>query len=156
MRRRTAYGFAIVLSIACLGAAHNPIQSEASKTAVRVPPTAAVPKTPRQAKPYQIGTASWYGTYFQGRATASGEPYDMYDMTAAHPSLPLGTWVRVTNLRNGRAVVVRVNDRGPVVEGRIIDLSYNAAGALDMRSQGIQNVRLDIVPPMATVAMLRE
>ena len=96
MRGRTAYGFAIVLSIACLGAAHNPIQSEASKTAVRVPPTAAVSRTLKQAKPYQIGTASWYGDYFQGRATASGEPYDMYDMTAAHPSLPLGTWVRVT------------------------------------------------------------
>jgi rare lipoprotein A len=80
----------------------------------------------------------------------------MYDMTAAHPSLPLGTWVRVTNLRNGRTVVVRVNDRGPVVDGRIIDLSYSAAGALEMRSQGIQRVRLDIVEPMATVAMLRE
>ena len=155
MRRRTSYGLAIVLSIACLGAAHNPIQSEASKTAVGGPPAAAV-RTPKQAKPYQIGTASWYGTYFQGRATASGEPYDMYDMTAAHPSLPLGTWVRVTNLRNGRTVVVRVNDRGPVVDGRIIDLSYNAAGALDMRTQGIQKVRLDIVEPISTVAMLRE
>jgi rare lipoprotein A len=80
----------------------------------------------------------------------------MYNLTAAHPSLPLGTWVRVTNLRNGRAVVVRVNDRGPVVDGRIIDLSYGAAGALDMRSKGIQKVRLDIVEPLATVAMLRE
>lgn len=155
MRGRTAYGFAIVLSIACLGAAHNPIQSEASKTAAGITPAAAV-RPAKQAKPYQTGTASWYGTYFQGRATASGEPYDMYDMTAAHPSLPLGTWVQVTNLRNGRAVVVRVNDRGPVVDGRIIDLSYSAAGALDMRTQGIQKVRLDIVEPMATVAMLRE
>jgi rare lipoprotein A len=80
----------------------------------------------------------------------------MYNLTAAHPSLPLGTWVRVTNLRNGRTVVVRVNDRGPVVDGRIIDLSYGAAGALDMRSTGIQRVRLDIVEPITTVAMLRE
>ena len=81
-------------------------------------------------KPYQIGTASWYGSYFQGRATASGEPYDMYDLTAAHPTLPLGSWVRVTNLHNGRAVVVRINDRGPIVPGRIIDLSYNTARVL--------------------------
>jgi rare lipoprotein A len=148
MRRRTAYGLAIVLSIACLGAAHNPLQSQASNTA-------GVTRVARP-RPYQVGTASWYGSYFQGRTTASGEPYDMYDMTAAHPSLPLGTRVRVTNLRNGRSVVVRVNDRGPVVDGRIIDLSYRAAGALDMRSTGIQKVRLDIVEPMITVAMLRE
>jgi rare lipoprotein A len=80
----------------------------------------------------------------------------MYNLTAAHPSLPLGTWVRVTNLRNGRTVVVRVNDRGPVVDGRIIDLSYRAASALDMRSTGIQKVRLDIVEPITTIAMLRE
>jgi rare lipoprotein A len=79
----------------------------------------------------------------------------MYDLTAAHPTLPLGTWVRVTNLRNGKAVMVRVNDRGPVVEGRIIDLSYNAARVLGMRSSGIQRVRLDIVEP-ATLAQVRQ
>jgi len=157
MRRRTAYGLAIVLSIACLGAADNPLQSQASNTAVQEAIRASVlTKAARQPKAYQIGTASWYGSYFQGRATASGEPYDMYNLTAAHPSLPLGTWVRVTNLRNGRTVVVRVNDRGPVVDGRIIDLSYRAASALDMRSTGIQRVRLDIVEPMTTVALLRE
>ena len=79
----------------------------------------------------------------------------MYDMTAAHPSLPLGTYVKVTNLRNGRTVVVRVNDRGPVVEGRIIDLSYAAARALRLERQGIQTVRLDLVAQPQTVAMLR-
>ena len=79
----------------------------------------------------------------------------MYDLTAAHPSLPLGTYVKVTNLRNGRAVVVRVNDRGPVVDGRIIDLSYSAARALHMEHQGIQQVRLDLVKEPQTVAMLR-
>jgi rare lipoprotein A len=80
----------------------------------------------------------------------------MYDMTAAHPTLPLGTYVKVTNLHNGRAVVVRVNDRGPVVDGRIIDLSYSAARALHMERKGIQQVRLDLVPqPPQTEAMLR-
>jgi rare lipoprotein A len=93
-----------------------------------------------------VGTASWYGEQFQGKPTASGEPYDMRDLTAAHPSLPLGTLVKVTNLRNGRAVVVRINDRGPVVDGRIIDLSYNAACALGFEERGLQRVRLDLQP----------
>jgi len=79
----------------------------------------------------------------------------MYDMTAAHPSLPLGTFVKVTNLRNGRAVVVRINDRGPVVDGRIIDVSYNAARALNFKDRGIQRVRLDVVPQTQTVALLQ-
>ena len=69
----------------------------------------------------------------------------MYDMTAAHPTLPLGSYVRVTNLRNGRAVVVKVNDRGPVVAGRIIDLSYGAAQVLQFQQRGLQKVRLDLV-----------
>ena len=76
----------------------------------------------------------------------------MYEFTAAHPSLPLGTFVKVTNLRNRKSVIVRVNDRGPVVDGRIIDLSYNAARALGMKDRGIQRVRLDLVPTQ-TVAM---
>lgn len=97
-------------------------------------------------KPYQIGRASWYGKQFHGRETASGEPYDMFQFTAAHRQLPLGTWVRVTNLHNGRSIVVRVNDRGPYVGKRIIDLSYAAAQMLDLRSRGTEQVRLDIVP----------
>ena len=71
----------------------------------------------------------------------------MYDMTAAHLTLPMGSYVRVTNLRNGRAVVVRVNDRGPIVPGRIIDLSYGAAQALEFRQRGLQRVRLDLIKP---------
>ena len=87
----------------------------------------------------------------------------MRDFTAAHPSLPLGTFVKVTNLRNGKAVVVRINDRGPVVDGRIIDLSYNAARALGFKERGLQRVRLDLYPASSnrgadyeqiTVAML--
>ena len=81
----------------------------------------------------------------------------MYDLTAAHMYLPLGTKVRVTNLRNGKAVVVRINDRGPVVPGRIIDLSYSAARVLGVKAYGIQRVRLDVVPQQKPqqVAMLR-
>ena len=77
----------------------------------------------------------------------------MYDMTAAHMQLPLGTLVKVTNLRNGRAVVLRINDRGPVVDGRIIDVSYNAALALDFKARGLQRVRLDVVKPELIAAL---
>lgn len=129
--------------VVSLGAAQRPTNSESVNTRSKAA-TVAPGKTART-KPYQIGTASWYGSYFQGRATASGEPYDMYDLTAAHPTLPLGSWVRVTNLRNGRAVVVRINDRGPIVPGRIIDLSYNTARVLHFESKGLQRVRLDVV-----------
>jgi rare lipoprotein A len=96
-------------------------------------------------KPYQVGTASWYGSDFQGKQTASGEPYNMYDLTAAHPTLPLGSLVKVTNLHNGRVVTVRINDRGPIVPGRIIDVSFGAAQVLQFKSKGLQRVRLDVV-----------
>src|SRR5713101_8048228 len=142
MRGHIAHTLATVLLVVSLGAAQRPASSESGKNQNRVLPGKAA-----RTKPYQIGTASWYGSYFQGRATASGEPYDMYDLTAAHPTLPLGSWVRVTNLRNGRAVVVRVNDRGPIVPGRIIDLSYGAAQALQFKQRGLQRVRLDLVNP---------
>ncbi len=88
------------------------------------------------------GLASWYGAKFHGRPTASGEPYNMYAFTAAHKILPLGTYVLVTNLENGRRVVVRINDRGPFVPGRIIDLSYAAARALGMVEKGVVRVRI--------------
>ena len=82
------------------------------------------------------GVASWYGPTFHGGSTSSGEQYDMYGMSAAHKTLPLPTYVRVTNLKNGRSVVVRVNDRGPFVANRLIDLSYTAAAKLDMLREG--------------------
>ena len=82
------------------------------------------------------GVASWYGPTFHGGNTSSGEPYDMYAMTAAHKTLPLPCYARVTNLRNGRSVVVRINDRGPFVANRLIDLSYSAATKLDMVRDG--------------------
>jgi rare lipoprotein A len=82
------------------------------------------------------GVASWYGPTFHGGHTSSGEPYDMYAMTAAHKTLPLPCYARVTNLRNGRSIVVRINDRGPFVANRLIDLSYTAATKLDMIREG--------------------
>ena len=90
----------------------------------------------------QRGLASWYGMKFHGRRTSSGEPYDIYAMTAAHKTLPLPTWVRVTNLDNGKSVVVKVNDRGPFHEGRIIDLSYAAAARLGVLAKGTAPVEI--------------
>jgi rare lipoprotein A len=156
MRRHTAHGLAILLSVVSLGAAQGPISSGSGSPPKVIPKQQApAPAHQRaQTKAYQVGTASWYGTSFHGRPTASGEPYNMFDLTAAHPTLPLGTHVRVTNLRNGRVVVVRINDRGPAVPGRIIDLSYSAARVLDLKAWGLQRVRLDVVTPQ-TVALLR-
>jgi len=95
------------------------------------------------------GLASWYGADFHGRRTSSGEPYDMYAMTAAHTSLPLPTYVEVTNLANGRQVVVRVNDRGPFHSDRILDLSYVAAWKLGMVGPGTARVRVRALEPAA-------
>ena len=160
MRRRIAQG----LTIACLvslGAAQRPNSSGSTKYAA-VPQSVAEAaklsvgtfKARVPAKPYQVGTASWYGQAFDGKPTASGEPYNMYDLTAAHPTLAMGTYVKVTNLGNRRAVVVRINDRGPIVDGRIIDVSYSAAKVLHFHSNGIQRVRLDIVPPQKAPLMM--
>jgi rare lipoprotein A len=93
----------------------------------------------------EIGQASWYGPDFHGRPTSSREIYDMNDMTAAHPTLPFGTQVMVTNLDNERTAVVRINDRGPFVKGRIIDLSYAAANVLGMIGPGTARVRLEVL-----------
>lgn len=95
----------------------------------------------------QTGYASWYGKQFHGRKTANGEVYDMDAMTAAHKELPFNTRVRVVNLRTGKSVVVRINDRGPFIEGRIIDLSRRAAGKLGMFFTGTMKVRVEILPP---------
>ncbi len=93
----------------------------------------------------EVGVASWYGEPFHGQLTANGERYDMHTYTAAHRLYPFGTRLRVTNLANGRSVTVRVNDRGPFVRGRIIDVSLAAATDLDMLSNGTTRVRLDRV-----------
>ena len=121
----------------------------------RVPP----PSSPAPTKPYKIGkkwykplpdskdfhqrgNASWYGKEFHGRKTASGEIYNMHAMTGAHKTLPMGTYVSVHNLRNGKKVVVRINDRGPFVKGRIIDLSYAAAKKIGLIGPGVVQVKI--------------
>ena len=93
----------------------------------------------------RIGTASWYGAKFHGRRTSSGETYDMYKLTAAHPTLPIPVYARVKNLENGRSTIVRINDRGPFHGGRFIDLSYAAAVKLDMMKRGTARVRVTVV-----------
>jgi rare lipoprotein A len=148
MRGFLAHGLVSVLAVVSLGASPGP-KGSGSKDTEAKPAAPAVQANaiakPKHRSPYQVGTASWYGEYFEGRATASGEPFNMYDLTAAHPTLPLGSWVRVTNLGNGRRILVRINDRGPIIPGRIIDLSYSAAQALAFREKGLQQVRLDLV-----------
>lgn len=97
----------------------------------------------------ETGTASWYGKKFHGHKTSNGEIYDMYQMSAAHKSLPIPTYVRVTNLANDKQVIVRVNDRGPFHGSRLIDLSYAAASKLDMLKQGTAWVRIEAIDPRA-------
>ena len=95
----------------------------------------------------QRGVASWYGKRFHGQKTASGEPYDMYAMTAAHPILPIPSYVRVTSVRSGKQVIVRINDRGPFHSGRIIDLSYAAANRLGLIGTGSGEVDVEAIVP---------
>ncbi len=102
----------------------------------------------------ELGYASWYGTKFHGRRTANGEVYDMWGMTAAHKTLPIPSYVRVTNVANGESVVVLVNDRGPFHDGRIIDLSYAAALKLGFAKKGVAQVEVvDVTPTQATVPL---
>jgi rare lipoprotein A len=134
-RSRRALGVALVWSglwlLAALGVA-------GCSTAARV--------TPPPARPGALtGPASWYGKAHHGQRTASGERFDMYALTAAHPTFPFGTRLRVVNLDNDREVEVRVNDRGPSVPGRIIDLSYAAARALGAVGAGVVPVRLTVL-----------
>ena len=105
-------------------------------------------------QPYQQrGLASWYGKRFHGQKTASGEPYDMYAMSAAHPILPIPSYARVTNLKSGKQVVVRINDRGPFHAHRIIDLSYAAANRLGLIGSGSGDVEVDAIVPGARAGL---
>lgn len=94
----------------------------------------------------EVGEASWYGPGFQGKETANGETYDQKEMTAAHPTLPMGTKAKVTNLENGKKVDVRINDRGPYADGRVIDLSGAAAKKIDMKGDGTAQVKIETKP----------
>jgi rare lipoprotein A len=103
---------------------------------------------PKEDRNYRAeGIASWYGDAFHGRLTANGEVFDMASLTAAHPTMPLPSYARVTNLRNGRSLVVRVNDRGPYHDNRVIDVSNRAAKLLDFSSRGVARVRVEYVGP---------
>ena len=124
---------------------HEPLLARANRP-YRVMGRDFSPMTER--KPYkQQGVASWYGQRFHGKPTSTGETYDMYQMTAAHPTLPLPSYARVTRLDNGRSVVVRVNDRGPFLRGRLIDLSYLAASKLGYVGQGHAKVEVELLNP---------
>jgi len=152
---------AALVMAATATAAPVPAHIQAPKAPSKTLPKATKPGQPKgkatsskvEQKPYQVGVASWYGKQFHGRTTASGEDFDMFELTAAHRELPLGTYVKVTNLSNGKSIIVRVNDRGPYVEGRIMDLSYSAARMIGFRN-GVERVRLDVVKPQ-TVAVAR-
>jgi rare lipoprotein A len=115
--------------------------------ATKVPQGSTSPQVPTVTVQAEEGIASWYGDPFHGRPSASGEIYNMYDLTAAHRTLPFGTQVRVHDLQNGESIDVRINDRGPFVEGRIIDLSYAAAQAIHMVGPGSARVRLELLNP---------
>ena len=136
--RRPRRALLALLALGAAGCATAP-----PPRAPMVPPTAAMVPAPG---PFtQTGRASWYGEAHHGRRTANGERFDMHALTAAHPTLPFGTRLRVVNLDNDREVEVRVNDRGPSIPGRIIDLSYAAARALDGLAAGIISVRLTVL-----------
>ncbi|MBN8764967.1 MAG: hypothetical protein ABT22_12245 [Thiobacillus sp. SCN 64-317] len=123
----------------------EPLHPFANRTYVALG-TTYTPQTTRQ--PYSAeGLASWYGRRFKGRKTSSGEPYDMYAMTAAHPTLPIPSYARVTSLATGKSVVVRINDRGPFHSKRIIDLSYTAAYKLGYLGHGSTRVRVESIDP---------
>jgi rare lipoprotein A len=143
MRRVLTQSMLAAVLVSTLGAAPSLHDFTVKRTAPKL-----IENKP--AKPYQVGRASWYGGLFHGKVTANGETYDMYKLTAAHPDLPLGSFVRVTNLANLRSIVVRINDRGPITPGRVIDLSYKAAEVLQFGRKGIQKVRLDLVEQPST------
>jgi rare lipoprotein A len=140
-----------VLSALCISPGTTQAQPDSLQPET---PATAASRLPHHRHWLQFGRASWYGRAFQGQATASGEPFNMNSMTCAHRSLPLGATVLVTNLRNHRSVLVRVNDRGPVPESRVVDLSYAAARILGFR--GVAPVRLDLVDTSLSPTQIAE
>lgn len=138
---------ALALAAACLAACAGPSPGAGSRLALARPtlPSEEPSLYPGRLPSFlQVGKASWYGDHFKRRPTASGEPFDPKDITAAHRTLPLQTIARVTNLGNGRRILVRINDRGPYAQGRIIDLSRTAAAQLGMKQNGIAQVRVEV------------
>lgn len=137
--RRGVLGGIVALAIVGLVCANGAARETPGPFAYAVPPHSVL----EHAVFTQSGNGSWYGRWHHGRKTASGERYNMYQMTAAHKSLPLGTIVRVTNPANGKMVKVKINDRGPYYAGRVIDLSAAAARALGMSRKGTARLRIE-------------
>ena len=138
---------ALALAAACLAACAGPSPGAGAGLALAHPalPSGQPNLYPGRVPSFlQVGMASWYGDRFKRRPTASGEPFDPKDITAAHRTLPLQTIARVTNLGNGRRILVRINDRGPYAPGRVIDLSRNAAAQLGMKQDGVARVRVEV------------
>jgi rare lipoprotein A len=139
--RTVTQTFRRALAVICLLALAACAEQAPLPAVASLPPPA--PPAPEQPFFTQVGTASWYGGFHHGRKTASGERFNMNDLTAAHRAVKLGTVLRVTNLDNGRTATVRVNDRGPYVNNRIIDLSAAAARDLGMKQDGLARVRIE-------------
>jgi rare lipoprotein A len=135
---RTQFAFALALAFSFFA-----LTGCAKKTSAHVPS----PVKPAPIGQTETGIASWYGAPYNGRRAANGEVYDMEQLTAAHRTLPFDTWVEVTNLANKKRVDVRITDRGPFVNGRIIDLSLAAAREIDMVGAGIVKVRIKVIRP---------
>ncbi len=155
LRISVAAGLTAMVALALTTRSNHSSMNQSSPTAESAH-TSTLPLRPHMHW-FQFGRASWYGHALQGMETASGEAYDMNGMTCAHRSLPLGALVRVTNLRNHKSVIVRVNDRGPMPETRVIDLSYAAAHLLGFSHRGLAPVRIDVVsmkPSASEVAQL--
>lgn len=144
-----AFVFSLMLQACGSSETHRPgVTAPGKNYASRPPVHRSLPPATAPARQYDIiGTASWYGGKFHGRRTANGEVYNMNQLTAAHPTLPFGTWVDITNLRNGRTVTLRINDRGPFIKGRVIDVSRRAAKTLGFINDGITRVGIKIRRP---------
>jgi len=145
---RIAIGLSLVSFSACTVAPRYPSPShpqESAATRAANPPARSTAPVISLEGAYQVGLASYYAHKFHGRQTANGEIFDMYGLSAAHRELPLGTVIRVTHVGNGRSLELRVNDRGPFIPGRILDLSLGAAQKLEMVEEGVAEVRIDII-----------
>ncbi len=140
--------------VAAIGFSAPALANTASESHPHATSASAAAQQARKQNFRQVGTASWYGRHHKGRRTASGERFDPAELTAAHRTLPLDTRVRVTNLANGRSVEVTVNDRGPYIKGRVIDLSAHAAKVLGMTEKGLAKVLIEAVADQPRVSAL--
>lgn len=144
MRRRTSFAAFGIVSLVVAGCGTAP-DTHPTVQVVELPAAPSAPPIQSQPKKHFSGRASWYGDAEQGKRTAAGEIFDANAMTAAHRTLPFNTWLHVTNLNNKKSVYVRINDRGPYIKGRVLDLSMRAATELGMKRNGVAPVSFDIV-----------